>query len=84
MNGNTKLVARPELTTYVRKQGRLQTWLAGLIGRDKAYITHMMKARRTISRADAERISLALGETDVFVLFDVADATGNVAIRQVA
>jgi len=57
--------------------------MAGLIGRDKTFITHMMKGKRTVAYADARILSEALGK-DVFVLFDVADATDSVAIEAAA
>lgn len=73
MDEQARLVARPQLTATVRSQGRLQTWIASLINRDKTYVTHVMKGRRTISYSDARILSAALGQ-DVSALFDSADA----------
>lgn len=83
MDETRRLIAKPELTTTVRQQGRLQTWMAALIGRDKMYITHMMKGRRPITDADARILAAALGR-DVRDLFDSADATEHVAKETVA
>lgn len=79
MEETRRLIAKPDLAETVRRQGRLQTWLASLIGKDNPYITHMIKGRRSITIQDAERITLALGVVDVFLLFDFAPATTVVA-----
>lgn len=84
MEETRRLFAKPELTDTVRRQGRLQTWLASLIGKDKTYITYVMKGRRSISFQDAERITLALGVVDVFLLFDFAPAAELVATESAA
>lgn len=78
MQDPRRLYATEELTRTIRRQGRLQTWIAGLIGRDKSYVTLMLQRKRTITLAHAEVIALALG-ADVAALFEFADARDLVA-----
>ena len=85
MRDNTRLHATEELARAIKRQGRLQTWIAALIGRDKSYVTHVLKGRLTVSETDAKLISAALGHgDDIFFLFEFADAASNAAQEAVA
>lgn len=65
--------ATPTLAETMEVQGRQQIWLGRIIDRDKTFISHVLKGRKSISREHAEAIALALG-CPFSVLFECADA----------
>ena len=81
MEATPRYRASENLVQTLREQGRRQTWVGDLIGRERSFVTHLIKGRRTISERDAETIARSLG-VPFFLLFDCADALDTSAERQ--
>lgn len=55
-------------------QGRRRDWLADQMDVSGGYITAVIKGRKTVNRATAEKISKVVG-APIFWLFDMSDDT---------
>lgn len=71
-----------KLAAIMQAQGRRQTWLAGQVGVSVGMINHILKGRKPLTPALAERIAVALGLPLFILARDIHGAEQSIPVKE--